>query len=261
MNNQSAPDGGPPAPPEPAHVPLLLVADPDETLGRELVLALAERGIEVTVSTDGAQALLRTGSLHPDVVLLAAGISAVDPVTFVRAVRASLPIPVIIGVGANDADKAVQALAAGANVCVARPYRLPELLPLIQSIRAENTPADAGNQPLTCGSIALDPVAHVVRIHGKTVHMPLREFELLHYMMLHADRVISRSQIQAHVWRSDKLNTNTINVHIRRLREKLGDDPDNPNIILTVRGVGYRLTTDTQDNPHNQDSQPTRQPS
>lgn len=228
-------------PPDTAHVPLLLVADPDEKLGHELVLALAERGVEVTVCTDGAQALLRTGAMHPDVVLISASVPAVDAVTFVRAIRATLSIPVILGVGADDAEQAVKALAAGANVCVARPYRLPELLPIIQGIRGEGAPGESGSPVLVCGSIELDPIAHVVRVRGTVVSMPLREFELLHYLMIHADRVVSRQQIQAHVWRSDKTVSNTINVHIRRLRERLGDDPENPRIILTVRGVGYRL--------------------
>jgi DNA-binding response OmpR family regulator len=234
--------------PERAHVPLLLVADPDEDLGRELVLALAGRGVEVTISTDGADALLRTGALHPDIVLIAAGIPSVDAVTFVRAVRQNMPTPVIVGVGTDDAAEAIKALAAGATVCVARPYRLPELLPLIHGIQAGNVlpnEAGSGGSVLSCGSIELDPVAHIVRVNGKALHLPLREFELLHYLMINADRVISRQQIQNHVWKSEKVITNTISVHIRRLREKLGDDQDNPKIILTVRGVGYRLTATT----------------
>ncbi|OLT12727.1 hypothetical protein BJF79_21780 [Actinomadura sp. CNU-125] len=225
---------------ERAHVPLLLVADPDAGLGHELVLALAAKGVETTVCTDGAQALLRTGALHPDLILISAGIPVVDAVTFVTAVRGSLSTPIILGVGAGDADRAVEALASGANLCVARPYRLPELLPLITGIRDDT--AVTGTPVLTCGSIELDPTAHVVRVGGRIVAMPLREFELLHYLMLNADRVVDRRQIQHHVWRTDKVRTNTINVHIRRLREKLGDDPENPTIILTVRGIGYRLT-------------------
>ncbi|MFP3964361.1 response regulator transcription factor [Actinomadura fulvescens] len=245
MTDQAAKVAGFLTAPEPVHVPLLLVADPDERLGHELVLAMAELGIEVSVSTDGAGALLRTGALHPDIVLLAANITAVDPVTFVRTVRQNMSTPVIVGVGPDDADDAVKALAAGANVCVARPYRLPELLPLIQGIRGEGAPGEVGSPTQTCGPITLDPVSHVVRVGGEVVQMPLREFELLHYMMLNADRAVSREQIQNHVWKAEKLITNTINVHVRRLREKLGDDPENPKIILTVRGVGYRLTTGT----------------
>ncbi|WP_433332898.1 response regulator transcription factor [Spirillospora sp. CA-294931] len=243
MNDQATNVADFPSNPEAAHVPLLLVADPDERVGHELVLAMAESGVEVTISGDGAEALLRIGALHPDIVLLAANIPGVDPVTFVRAVRASMSIPVIVGVGTDDADQAVKALAAGANVCIARPYRLHELLPLIQGIRAEGGPAEAASPILRCGNIALDPITHVVRRDGQVVRMPLREFELLHYLMVNAERVISREQIQQHVWKTNKLITNTINVHIRRLREKLGDDQDNPRIILTVRGIGYRLTT------------------
>lgn len=221
-------------------VPLLLVADSDEGLGSELVLALAPRGVEVTVCTDGAEALLRTGSLNPDVLLVGAGLPTVDVVTFVKVVRASLQTPVILGVGPDDADDAVRALAAGANLCVARPYRLDELLPLITGVRQEVQSVGAH---LTCGPIDLDPVSHVVRVRGRVVHLPLREYELLHYLMRNADRVVSRQQIQRHVWRSDKVVTNTVSVHIRRLRERLGDDPENPMLILTVRGVGYRLVS------------------
>ncbi|WP_347683723.1 response regulator transcription factor [Actinocorallia sp. B10E7] len=219
-------------------MPLLLVADPDETLGHDLVLALSGRGVEVSVCTDGAEALLRVGSLDPDVLLISAGLPTVGAVTFVKAVRKRYQMPLILGVGADDAEEAVRALAAGANLCVARPYRLDELLPLITGVRPES-PAVA--KLLTCGTIDLDPVSHVVRVDARPVHLPLREYELLHYLMLNADKVVSRRQIQTHVWRSDKVMTNTIAVHVRRLRERLGDDPENPGIILTVRGVGYRL--------------------
>jgi DNA-binding response OmpR family regulator/DNA-binding transcriptional ArsR family regulator len=223
-----------------APVPLLLVADPDETLGHELVLALSGRGVEVTVCADGAQALLRTGALRPDVLLISASLPAVDAVTLVQAVRANLSVPVILGVGADDADTVVKALAAGANACVARPYRLPELLPFIRGARVEGAPPEGGDV-LTAGPIELDPVSHVVRVRGRVVHLPLREFELLRYLMLNVDRVVSRQHIRRHVWKTDKAITNTISVHIRRLRERLGDDPEDPKIILTVRGVGYRI--------------------
>jgi len=243
VNEQATKVAQLPTSPNKAHVPLLLVADPDETLGNEVVLALAGRGVEAVVCTDGAQALLRTGALHPDLLLISAGLPDVDAVTFVRAVRANLSIPVILGVGPDDAAQAVMALEAGANVCVARPYRLPELLPVIRGIRAEGTLGDAGTSVLNCGPIDLDPVAHIVKVRGRLIHMPLREFELLYYLMINADRAVSRRQIQTHVWRTNKAITNTITVHIRRLRERLGDDPDNPQIIRTIRGVGYLITS------------------
>ncbi|GAA0956077.1 response regulator transcription factor [Actinocorallia libanotica] len=219
-------------------VPLLLVADPDERLGHDLILALTGRGIEVAVCTDGAEALLRVGSLNPDVLIISAGLPTVGAAAFVKAVRTRYQMPVILGIGADDAEEAVRALAAGANLCVARPYRLDELLPLITGVRPETQTAA---QLLTCGGIDLDSVSHVVRVDTRPVHLPLREYELLHYLMLHAGKVVTRQQIQIHVWRSDKVMTNTIAVHIRRLRERLGDDPENPRIILTVRGIGYRL--------------------
>jgi DNA-binding response OmpR family regulator len=97
-------------------------------------------------------------------------------------------------------------------------------------------------QPLVRGPLALDPSSHEVRMHGvATAPLPLREFQLLHFLMLHAEKVITREQIRVELWGDGARRSNTITVHIRRLRERLGDDPHYPVIIQTVRGVGYRL--------------------
>ncbi|MFO7249621.1 MAG: response regulator transcription factor [Actinomycetes bacterium] len=218
--------------------PALLVADPDVRLIKELASALQAEGVEVTGVADGAQALLQTGALRPDVVLVSATLTVVDAVDFVRAVRHVQGVPVLLGVGEGDAERAVRALAAGATACVARPYRVPELLPLVQGAcsgepRRERT-------VLTVGHVELDVSAYQVRVGGDVVHLPLREFELLHFLMRNAGRTVTREQIMRHVWHSeDNLSTNTIAVHVKRLRRRLRDHED--RLIQTVRGVGYRL--------------------
>ncbi|MFD1936231.1 MULTISPECIES: response regulator transcription factor [Nonomuraea] len=223
-------------------VPTLLVADPDEEVIHELAAALEREGVVVTGVTDGAQALLQAGALQPDVVLVGATLPTIGAVEFVRAVRLSRSVPVLLGVGEGHAEQALQALAAGASACVARPYRVLELLPFIQA--ASHGGAET-RKVLTVGGVELDVNAYQVRVGGRAVHLPLREFELLHYLMRNADRTVTREQIMKHVWNSaDGTSTNTIAVHVKRLRARLGDDDD--QLIQTVRGVGYRLITPSQ---------------
>src|SRR4051812_29252741 len=112
---------------------MLLVADPDADMVRELAAALEREGVFVAGVPDGAQALLQAGALRPDVALVSPPLPLTGAVDFVRAVRRARAVPVLLGVGDGHAEQAVQALAAGATACVAGPYRVPELLPLVQA--------------------------------------------------------------------------------------------------------------------------------
>ncbi|GAA1521078.1 response regulator transcription factor [Sphaerisporangium rubeum] len=219
--------------------PMLLVADPDAGMVGELAATLEREGVLVTGALDGAQALLQAGALRPDVVLVSATLTVIGPVDFIRALRLTRPVPVLLGVGDGHAEQAVQALAVGATACVARPYRVPELMPLVQAA----FPGEARARPvLAVGGVELDASAYQVRVGGMPVHLPLREFELLHYLMRNADRTVTREQIMRNVWHAgDGMSTNTIAVHVKRLRARLGDDDD--QLIQTVRGVGYRMVT------------------
>nr|WP_221475789.1 response regulator transcription factor [Sphaerisporangium rubeum] len=218
---------------------MLLVADPDAGMVGELAATLEREGVLVTGALDGAQALLQAGALRPDVVLVSATLTVIGPVDFIRALRLTRPVPVLLGVGDGHAEQAVQALAVGATACVARPYRVPELMPLVQAA----FPGEARARPvLAVGGVELDASAYQVRVGGMPVHLPLREFELLHYLMRNADRTVTREQIMRNVWHAgDGMSTNTIAVHVKRLRARLGDDDD--QLIQTVRGVGYRMVT------------------
>ncbi|MEU4835325.1 response regulator transcription factor [Streptosporangium sp. NPDC023615] len=217
--------------------PMLLVADPEAAMAHDLAETLEREGVKVMAVTDGAQALLQAGAFRPDVVLVSASLPVIGAVEFVRAVRLTRAVPVLLGVGEGHAQQAVQALAAGATACVARPYRVPELLPLIH---AAFTGDSATRGTLVVGGVELDVNAYQVSVDGRIVHLPLREFELLHYLMRNAHRTVTREQIMRHVWHStDTTSTNTIAVHVKRLRARLGDNDD--RLIQTVRGVGYRL--------------------
>ncbi|MEV0970148.1 response regulator transcription factor [Microtetraspora glauca] len=216
------------------------MADPDSDLIRQLAAALEPEGVEVTGVADGAQALLQAGALQPDAVLISASLPIIGPLDFVRAVRLDRAVPVLLGIDfGSDAEQAVHALAAGATACVARPYRVLELLPLVQAAFRRQ---EIDRAVLVIGNVELDVTAYQVKVSGKIVHLPLREFELLHYLMRNADRTVTRDQIMRNVWHSaDTMSTNTIAVHVKRLRARLGDVDD--RMIQTVRGVGYRLVS------------------
>lgn len=231
-------------PPSPTRIPLganpvVLLAEADERVRQGLTTQLAKYQVTVVHCPDGAVALLEAGLRKPDVLLVSAQLPLVDGATVLRLVRRRLAIPVVLGVGPEDTEQVAPALAAGASACVARPYRPREVAQLLSL-------ADRGGrgwgQPLSCGPLTLDPSTYEVRMHGvPTARLPLREFQLLHLLMLNANKVITRDRIRAELWGDGASRSNTITVHIRRLRERLGDDPHHPETIQTVRGVGYRL--------------------
>jgi DNA-binding response OmpR family regulator len=217
---------------------VLLIADADADASTRLAGALAEHGVTALVCTDGAEALLVAGAEHPDAVLAAAALPTVDGAALARALRARTTIPVVLGVGDSDGSVAAEALAAGASACVAHPYRLPELLPILRGIRPHGVVEAA--PVLEYGVLRLDPATLQVHLAGRLIRMPMRELRLLQLLMTHADRVVTRERIRDAVW-SGSMGSNTLTVHIQRLRQRLGDDQLDPKLILTVRGVGYRL--------------------
>jgi len=217
---------------------LLLIADADSTASTELAGSLAPHRVTTIVCTDGAQALIAAGAEHPDGVLATATLPVVGGAALTRALAARTDIPVVVGIGGDDGQAAAEALAAGATACVAHPYRLRELLPILRAMRPDGLAEP--EPPLQVGGLRLDPAALEVHLHGRTVRMPMRELRLLQLLMSHADRVVTREQIRDTVW-GGVPGSNTITVHVQRLRQRLGDDQEDPRTILTVRGVGYRL--------------------
>jgi DNA-binding response OmpR family regulator len=219
---------------------VLLIADPALDTASPLVEQLTRQHVEVKVCPDLAEALVLSGTVRPDAVLVAVDPGDISISTFVRALSKHTEIPAVVGIGSGEGEHAGAALAAGATACIARPYRLSELIPILQSIRPETV--GTLEPALECGALRLDPATFEVRLHGKVIRLPLREYYLLRFFMIHADRVVSREQIYDAVWgRPARDASNTLTVHIKRLRLRLGDNQPDPQIIVTVRGLGYRF--------------------
>ncbi|WP_419996664.1 response regulator transcription factor [Streptomyces boninensis] len=218
---------------------ILVLADPDEQIAHDLAEHLAGHQIKVVFCADGAEALLQTGLQAPEAVLVSAKLPLVPGPQVVEVVRRRCATPVVIGVGPDDAEEAVAALTAGASACVARPYRPYEVLKLLGgATQAAAAPVDA---EVSSGPYSINPATFEARVRGRLVQLPLREFKLLHLLVANAEKVVTRDQISAELWGATAPKSNTIAVHIRRLRDRIGDDPHDPGVILTVRNVGYRF--------------------
>ncbi|MGW7086908.1 response regulator transcription factor [Streptomyces sp. NPDC054871] len=225
----------------PSHLPTapaLLLAEADEAVAADVAAGLTAEGIKVTECRDGAEVLLRAGLDRPSMVLLGAPLPVVDAAVVTELLGRLCPLTVVVGAGPQVADEAVAALNAGAVAVVARPYRIAEILPLLW--RAPASGGGPGDR-LTVGDIELDPAGMHVHVRGRLLHLPLREFQVLSYLMQHAHQVVGRQQILRELWGGELTDTNTLTVHIKRLREKIGSVPGSGCTIDTIRGLGYRL--------------------
>jgi DNA-binding response OmpR family regulator len=219
---------------------LLLVADPGLDPVGPLVTELVRQHVDVNVCADVAEALLLAGTLRPDAIVVAANPGDISSSTFVHTLAKHTDIPTVVGIGAGEGDQAGAALVAGAAACIARPYRLRELIPILKSIRPEMI--GTLEPVLERGGLRLDPATLEVRLYGRLIRLPLREYQLLRFFMVHADRVVTREQIYDAVWGGAVGDaSNTLTVHIKRLRRRLDDDQREGRIIVTVRGLGYRF--------------------
>jgi DNA-binding response OmpR family regulator len=216
----------------------LLVIDPDAGAGA-LLDDYADR-LDVRACTSAAEGLLLAGATRPDVVLLRADLTDVPAATVVGLLDRCCRVPVIVAVDGDQGDLAGAALAAGAVACVARPYRAAQLMSLVTAVRPAQAPAE--DAVLTCGALRLSPAAHTVHLRGALVPLPPQEFRLLHFLMTHEGRVVSQARLWEAVWGGSAPSaSNTVSVHVRRLRRRLGEDPSEPRIITTVGRSGYLL--------------------
>lgn len=224
---------------EPAPVTLLVADDLEPRTHRVVQDLCAANVAALVVCRDGAEALFQIGRLSPDVVVISAGLPVISAAELVSAVRRHTSVPIAVGVAAGEADRAGAAIAAGATEVLGRPYRRQELQSVLHPLLERARARWDHESVISFGVLEIDSRAYEVRAAGKPVKLTLREFELLRFLVLHADRVVTQDQIRREVWgvHGDAASSNTIAVHIRRIRARLGGVA----AVISVRGVGYRL--------------------
>jgi len=227
-----------------ADPPLILVVDDEQSYRDALTVALQREGFLVDTAADGPEALARFAAARPALVLLDVMLPKMSGIDVCRELRTQSRVPIIM-VTARDAEiDAVVGLEVGADDYIAKPFRLRELIARVRAaLRRMPADDDAGDRPdvVEVGDVRLDAGRHEVFVRGAAVPLPLKEFELLELLMENAGRVLTRDVLIDRIWGPNYFgDTKTLDVHVKRLRSKIEDDPTKPSRVVTVRGVGYR---------------------
>lgn len=230
----------------------VLVVEDEESFLEALRIGLGREGFAIDVARDGAEALKRFEAADPDLVLLDVMLPRISGIDVCREIRTKSDVPIIMVTAKGEEIDAVVGLEVGADDYVTKPYRFRELVARMRSVlrrssaedvRASVRRDDPNNKgPIEVRDIRIDPARHEVAIRGERVSMPLKEFDLLVALASNAGRVLTRDQLIDEVWGLDYVgDTKTLDVHIKRLRNKVELDPSAPNLIVTIRGLGYKF--------------------
>jgi DNA-binding response OmpR family regulator len=222
----------------------VLVVEDDPNVAEVVVRYLEREGFEVAAVRDGYDALTSAEAQPPDIVVLDLMLPGLDGLEVCRRLRASTPVPVIMLTARGDEDDRIVGLEVGADDYVAKPFSPRELTARVKAVLRRATtrtiPGGAG-APLVAGDLVVDSSSHEVRRRGELVPLTAREFDLLLFLAQRPRQVFRREELLEQVWGYTYGDASTVTVHIRRLREKLEDDPSAPIRITTVWGVGYRF--------------------
>jgi two-component system, OmpR family, KDP operon response regulator KdpE len=222
---------------------LLLVED-DVAIRGALIRALSERGHAVTSTASAMEALQQVVDAPPDLVILDLGLPGLDGYEALRMLRAISKVPVVVATARDDEADIIRALDAGADDYLVKPFGTGQIEARIRAVlRRAAAEDDKRSGPISVGALRLDPEAYEATLGGVPLDLSRREFDLLHYLALHAGQVVTKRDLLTHVWRlpyggADK----TVDVHVSWLRRKLGENAQQPRYLHTVRGVGLKLT-------------------
>lgn len=229
----------------PAHI--LLVED-EESISKPLAFLLEREGYKVTVAADGNDAVNAFEAGGIELILLDLMLPGLPGTEVCRKIRKKSQVPIIMLTAKDSEIDIVVGLELGADDYVTKPYSTRELLARVRAafrraVPSESTVPDTDDSGvLEELGIRLDTERHSVTVRDEEISMPLREFELLELLMSHSGRVLTRGQLIDRVWGSDYYgDTKTLDVHVKRVRSRIEEEPAHPKLISTVRGVGYRF--------------------
>lgn len=219
----------------------ILIIEDEESFREGLEFMLTREGYEVVVAADGTKGLAAFSDGKPDLILLDVMLPGMSGTEILKTIRQTSKTPVIM-LTAKDAevDKVV-GLEIGADDYVTKPFSTSELLARIKAVLRRGAKEETSDI-LVIGNVSLNSSRHALSVNGKEVQIPLKEFELLEILMQNAGRVLSRTDLMNAIWGVNYFGDGkTLDVHIKRIRAKIEADPANPELLKTIRGLGYRF--------------------
>ena len=219
----------------------LLIADDDPQMVRALRITLAAHGYEVIAAPDGAAAITMAAQKHPDLILLDLGMPKLDGIAVIQALRGWTSVPIIVVSGRTGSADKVQALDAGADDFVTKPFQVDELLARLRALSRRVVP-EASESSVAFGDVVVDLAARAVTRAGARVHLTPTEWQMLEHLSRHPGALVTRQELLKEIWGSEQVSdSGYLRLYMSQLRKKLEAVPSEPVHLLTEQGMGYRL--------------------
>jgi len=222
----------------------VLIVEDEESFADPLAFLLRKEGFTTAIAGTGQQALDEFDRNGADIVLLDLMLPGMSGTDVCKALRLRSAVPVIMVTARDSEIDKVVGLELGADDYVTKPYSARELIARIRAVLRRGVDSDldaAAPAALEAGPVRMDVERHVVTVSGREASLPLKEFDLLEYLLRNVGRVLTRGQLIDRVWGADYVgDTKTLDVHVKRLRSKIEPDPSSPRYLVTVRGLGYK---------------------
>jgi len=220
----------------------ILIVEDEASLSEPLAYLLEREGYETTIAEDGLTAVSEFEKNGADLVLLDLMLPGLPGTEVCRQIRAVSNVPIIMLTAKDGEVDIVVGLELGADDYMTKPYSTRELLARIRAVLRRRIETVETEAMLSAGDVRMDVERHTVSVSGTDVALPLKEFELLEYLLRNAGRVLTRGQLIDRVWGADYFgDTKTLDVHIKRIRSRIEKEPSQPTMLVTVRGLGYRF--------------------
>ncbi|MCT2585683.1 response regulator transcription factor [Actinophytocola gossypii] len=223
----------------------VLIVEDEESFADPLAFLLRKEGFTAAVASTGQQALDEFDRNGADIVLLDLMLPGMSGTDVCKALRQRSTVPVIMVTARDSEIDKVVGLEIGADDYVTKPYSARELIARVRAVLrrgGETADGELLPQVLAAGPVRMDVERHVVTVDGTEIPLPLKEFDLLEYLLRNVGRVLTRGQLIDRVWGADYVgDTKTLDVHVKRLRSKIEPDPASPRHLVTVRGLGYKF--------------------
>jgi two-component system response regulator RegX3 len=223
----------------------VLVVEDDEPTREMLATGLEQAGFSVVQAENGVRGLVREGETDPDIVLLDLMLPDLEGTEVCRRLRTRTHIPVLVVTAKTDESDAVQALGAGADDFVRKPFEVREVVARVRALvrrAGEYSRAAQAEEDMDFGDVQIDAIKHEVTVRGDPIRFTPKEFDLLHLLARNAGKMMHREELLETIWGYDNsIDSRTLDVHVGRVRSKIEENPRQPALIITVPGVGYKF--------------------